>query len=128
VSDELCCFELRYRLVGEPDPVAFAEFEHPHDDFEQTLVGDEGIGNCAGPAQLIRSNGIGIADYFDVHDPQPALDQHDLSPPIRTDKARRRAKVPFRETCFAVKNKAHRSGNPGRCAWEVTLTCGPPVF
>src|SRR3954447_13904540 len=71
-------FELRDRLVGEPDLVVFAAMKHLHDDFEQPIVGHEGVGNGAGLAQVIRRDRVGIADRLDIHDPQAALDQHEL--------------------------------------------------
>src|SRR3981081_4350812 len=113
-SDEFSGFELRDRLVGELDPVEFAAVKQLRDDLEQPFVGGEGFANGAGPAQRIRGDGIGIADHLYVHHPQPALDQHDLGPPIPSDKARHRAKVPFRKNpVFANKNKTPRSGKPG---------------
>src|ERR1700748_130862 len=70
--------ELRDRLVGEPDLVEFAAVKHLHDDFEQAIIGYEGVGNGAGLAQVVRGDRIGIAHRLDIHDPQAALDQHDL--------------------------------------------------
>src|SRR6202051_505835 len=67
------------RLVGEPDPVHFAALKHLDDDSQQPLVGGEAVGNRAGAAQVIGSNGIGVADRLHIHDPQSALDQHGLS-------------------------------------------------
>src|SRR5947209_13819939 len=68
--------ELRNGLVGEPDLVEFAAVKHLHDDLQQPVVGDERIGNGAGLAQVIRRDGIGIADRLDIHHLQAALDQH----------------------------------------------------
>src|SRR5229473_7750111 len=74
--DELNGFELRNRLVGEPEPVHLAALKHLDDDLQQPLVGDKAVGDGAGATQVIRGDGIGIAHHFDIHDPQSALDQH----------------------------------------------------
>src|SRR6185295_3541877 len=76
--DALRGFELRDRLVGEPELVEFAAMKHLHDDFQQAVVGHESVGNGAGLAQIIRRDRIGIADRLDIHDPQAALDQHSV--------------------------------------------------
>src|SRR5665213_271119 len=75
-SNQFGGLEFRDRLVGEPEPVHFAALEQPHDDLQQPFVGGEGVGNGAGAAQVIRCDGIGIADRLDIHHPQSALDQH----------------------------------------------------
>src|SRR5260370_14570145 len=80
-SDELSGFEMRNRLVGEPDLVEYAAPEQLHDDFEQPFVGCKGIGDDAGFSQIVRSDGIGFADHLDIHHLQSALDQHGLNPP-----------------------------------------------
>jgi hypothetical protein len=69
-------FELGDRLVGEPEPVVFAVLEHPDDDFEQPLIGGKGVGDGAGPVQIVRGDGIGVAHHLDIHDLQTAFDQH----------------------------------------------------
>src|SRR5664279_2741148 len=56
------------------------------------VVGDEAVGNGPGAAQIVRSDGVGVADRLDIHHPQPALDQHGSNPPLGTDKARARVK------------------------------------
>src|SRR5882757_7548332 len=86
-SDKLGGFELRNRLVGEPDLVEFAAPEQVHDDFEQPIVGRKSLGDDAGLSQIVRGDGVGIAHHLDIHHLHSALDQHDLSPPIRMDKA-----------------------------------------
>src|ERR1700716_2397909 len=104
-SDALACLELQDRLVGQPDLVEFAAMKHRHDDFQQRVVGDEGVGNGAGLAQVIRRDRIGIADRLDIHYPQAALDQHDLSPPDWMDKALTLSKVPLPETIILLRKK-----------------------
>src|ERR1700709_2437289 len=95
-------FEFGDRLVGEPDPVKLAALEQTDDDFEQPSLGGKGVGHGAGFSEIIRGDGIGIADNFDIHDLQPALDQHCLKSSSRTDKAQTLPPVPCRETYFAV--------------------------
>src|SRR3954471_23472099 len=103
-------FELPDRLVGEPDLVVFAAMKHLHDDFQQPVVGHEGVGNGAGLAQVIRRDRIGIADRLDIHHPQAALDQHEPKSSDTDDKARGGRKVPAHETFMYRIQKAHRSG------------------
>ena len=43
VDDGSVGFESVDRLVGEPDPVELAALEQTDDDFEQPLVGGEGM-------------------------------------------------------------------------------------
>src|SRR5712692_7381624 len=87
-SDKFGCpdkfggLKLRNRLVGEPDLVEFAAPKQLHDDLEQPFVGREAVVDGAGLSQIVRSDGIGIADHLDIHHLQSALDQHELSPPI----------------------------------------------
>src|SRR3984893_19102609 len=80
-SDEFGGFKLGDRLVGEPDLVEFAAPKQLHDDLEQLFIGSDGVADGAGPAEIIRGDGIGIADRPDIHDLQSALDQHQLCPP-----------------------------------------------
>src|ERR1700726_3374738 len=93
-------FELPDRLVGEAELVVFAALEHLDDNFEQTFIGGETVGDRTGAAEIIGGDSVGIAHDFDAHDLYSALDQHDLRPPIRSDKARYPARVPFSETDF----------------------------
>src|SRR5882757_2998911 len=93
-SDKFGGFEFGDRLVGEANFVEFAPVKHLHDDFEQPLVGGKAVGNGAGPAQIVGSDGIGIADNIHIHGPYSALDQHDLSPPCGLIKRDGRQKFP----------------------------------
>src|SRR5438105_9587669 len=101
--------ELRDRLVGEPDLVEFAALKHRHDDLEQSFVGDKGVAHRAGPPKVIRGDRIGIAHRLGIHDLQSTLDQHDLNPPRRIDKARRRQKFRFQKSRF-LPTKTKRTG------------------
>src|ERR1700751_5021439 len=69
--------------------------KHLHDDLEQSLIGDEGVGQCAGAAQIIGSDGVGIAHHPHIHYPNTALDQHGLYPPVQIDKPLRVELVPI---------------------------------
>src|SRR6266853_3598960 len=73
-------FELRDRLVGEPDLVAFAALKQRDDDLKQPFVGDEAVADHAGLTKIVRGDGIGVADHLHAHNPQSALDQHDVNP------------------------------------------------
>src|SRR2546421_3654971 len=116
------CLELRDRLVGEPDLVEFAALKTRPDDLKQAFVGDKGVAHRAGPPKVIRGDRIGIAHRLGIHDLQSTLDQHDLNPPIRIDKARRRQKFRFRKSLFLpTKTKRTGPGNPGRCEWGKSL-------
>src|SRR5215475_10943992 len=95
MSGRLKCLELGDRLVGEPDLVDLAAMKHLHDDLEQPLIGDESVGQCAGAAQIIGSDGIGVAHHPHIHHPHAALDQHGLCPPVQTDKPLRVELVPI---------------------------------
>src|SRR6266581_9265241 len=81
-------FELRDRLVGKPDLVAFAALKQRHDDLKQPFVGDKAVADGAGLAKIVRGDRIGVADYLHAHNPQSALDQHDLDPSDTDIKAR----------------------------------------
>src|SRR4051794_22785970 len=97
--------ELRDRLVGEAEPVVLAAMKHLHDDLERAVVGDEGVGNGAGPAQVIGGDGVGIADRLDVHHLQAALDQHVPVSEICMDKAQLRTRFPYTKLLLALKRK-----------------------
>src|SRR5665213_1068848 len=77
-SDKFGGFELRNRLVGKPDLVVFAAMEEIDDDLKQPLVDGKRVGDGAAPAQVVRGDGVGIADHLDIHHLQSALDQHGL--------------------------------------------------
>src|ERR1700751_2126240 len=64
------------RLVGKPDLVELATLEQLHDDAEQAFIGGYGVGDRAGPAQIIGCDGVGFAHGLDIHHLQTAFDQH----------------------------------------------------
>src|SRR5882757_2934676 len=88
-------FEFGDRLVGKAELVEFAVLKHLYDDFEQPLVGGERIGDSAGPAQIVRSDGVSVAHHLNIHHPHSALDEHVPRSPCQTDNGPARPKFHF---------------------------------
>src|SRR5262252_9031057 len=76
ISGKMRSFESGDRLVGKPDLVDFAAVKQLHDDLEQPLVSDQIVGKRARAAQIIGSDGVGVAHHPHIHHPHTALDQH----------------------------------------------------
>src|SRR5215510_13611317 len=106
--------ESRDRLVGQSDLVVLAALEQLHDDAEQAFIGGDGIGDRAGPAQIIGCDGVGFAYRLDIHHLQSTFDQHVQV--LRYGLIKRSAEISSKSGCrglfHAINTKTHR-------AWQI---------
>src|SRR6516162_3944225 len=85
-SDIFESFEFGDGIVGKLELAYLAALKHLDDDAKQSLFGDQIVRDCAGTAQIIRGDGVGIAHHPHIHHSHAALDQHDPIPLLRGDK------------------------------------------
>src|SRR5689334_6961174 len=75
-GNECFCLESGDRLIGKPDLVELAALEQLHDDAKQALIGGDGVGDLASPAQITGCDSVGFTHVLDIYHLQSAFDQH----------------------------------------------------